>query len=85
MGGGSSIWANPEYKTDPKEIFNKRLLFLTLTTAFAGCAYGFDQGNIGGVLTFPAFRRAFGYDELTDEEADQREGVVAGMCEWTTF
>jgi hypothetical protein len=80
MGGGTSIWANPDYKNDPKEIFNKRLVLLTLTTAFAGCAYGFDQGNIGGVLTFPAFRRTFGYDQLSNDAADQREGVVAGMC-----
>ena len=79
MGGGASIWASPDYKKDPKEIFNKRLLLVAVTTACAGCAYGFDQGNIGGVLTFPAFRRTFGYDQLSDEAADQREGVVAGM------
>lgn len=72
MGGGSSIWASPDAKKDPKEIFNRRLGLLALTCAFAGCAYGFDQGNIGGVLTFPAFRRAFGYDVLTDAEADER-------------
>lgn len=82
MGGGTSIWASPDWKNDPKEIFNKKLVFLTLTTAFAGCAYGFDQGNIGGVLTFPAFRHAFGYDKLSNEAADQREGVVAGMCKF---
>ncbi|KAI6781458.1 C6 zinc finger domain-containing protein [Emericellopsis cladophorae] len=43
------------------------------------CAYEFDQGNIGGVLTFPAFRSTFGNDELSDEAVDEREGVVAGM------
>ncbi|KAG9256579.1 quinate permease [Emericellopsis atlantica] len=79
MGGGTSIWASPDYKKDPREIFNKRLLLLALTTACAGCAYGFDQGNIGGVLTFPAFRSTFGYDELSAQAADEREGVVAGM------
>jgi hypothetical protein len=82
MGGGTSIWASPEMKSDPKEIFNKRLGLLVLTTAFAGCAYGFDQGNIGGVLTFPAFRRTFGYDQLSTEAASAREGVVAGMCKF---
>lgn len=85
MGGGTSIWASPDYKKDPKEIFNRRLLLLAVTTACAGCAYGFDQGNIGGVLTFPAFRRTFGYDELSDEAADQREGVVAGMREFLSL
>lgn len=80
MGGGTSLWASPEWKNDPKEIFNKKLFFLTMTTAFAGCAYGFDQGNIGGVLTFSAFRRTFGYDQLSTQDAAAREGVVAGMC-----
>lgn len=72
MGGGTSIWASPDFKRDPKEIFNGKLALLGVTIAFAGCAYGFDQGNIGGVLTFPSFRSAFGFDELTPAEQDQR-------------
>lgn len=38
------LWGASEWKNDPKEIYNGRLVWLTLTTAFAGCAYGFDQG-----------------------------------------
>lgn len=72
MAGGISIWAAPEWKNDPKEIFNKRLWLLGITIAFAGFSYGFDQGNIGGVLTFPAFRKAFGFDELTEAQQDKR-------------
>lgn len=72
MGGGTSLWASPEWKKDPKEIFNKHLLLLSVTIAFAGCSYGFDQGNIGGIMTFPSFRRAFGFDDLTTGEADTR-------------
>ncbi|KAH7120523.1 quinate permease [Dactylonectria macrodidyma] len=79
MGGGTSLWASPDWKTDPKEIFNKHLLLLSVTIAFAGCSYGFDQGNIGGIMTFPSFRKAFGFDQLTDEEADTREGNIAAM------
>lgn len=75
MGGGTSIWASPEWKSDPKEIFNWKLWYLTTTVAFAGCAYGFDQGNIGGVLTLPSFKKAFGLDVLSETEADER-----GMC-----
>ena len=51
MGGGTSIWASPEWRSDPREIFNGKIYYLTASVAFAGCAYGFDQGNIGGVLT----------------------------------
>ncbi|OLN92107.1 putative quinate permease 1 [Colletotrichum chlorophyti] len=51
MGGGTSLWASPEWKKDPKEIFNSRLLLLGITIAFAGCSYGFDQeGNIAAML-----------------------------------
>lgn len=82
MGGGTSIWASPDFKKDPKEIFNKRLGLLAITIAFAGCSYGFDQGNIGGVLTFPSFRTAFGFDELTPSQQDQREGNIAAMREF---
>lgn len=72
MGGGTSVWASPEWKTDPKEIFNWKLYYLTTTVAFAGCAYGFDQGNIGGVLTLKSFRHAFGLDVLSESESDER-------------
>ncbi|KAI7782157.1 quinate permease [Diaporthe eres] len=76
MGGGTSIWASPEWKSDPSEIFNWRLWYLTTTVAFAGCSYGFDQGNIGGVLTLPSFKKAFGLDVLSETKADER--VAAG-------
>ncbi|KAI1345271.1 general substrate transporter [Xylariaceae sp. FL0016] len=79
MGGGTSIWAAPEWKNDPREIFNWKLFYLATTIAFAGCSYGFDTGNIGGVLTMPSFRRAFGLDELSQVEQDAREGNIAAM------
>ncbi|KAH7014717.1 quinate permease [Macrophomina phaseolina] len=79
MGGGTSIWASPEWRTDPRQIFNLRLLHLTVAVAWAGCSYGFDQGNIGGVLTLPSFRHAFGLDKLSEDAADKREGDIAAM------
>ncbi|KAM0597754.1 hypothetical protein ACHAPN_002964 [Verticillium nonalfalfae] len=45
----------------------------------AGCSYGFDQGNIGGVMTFVSFRKAMGFDNLQPSEVDQREGNIAAM------
>ncbi|TDZ35031.1 putative quinate permease [Colletotrichum spinosum] len=79
MAGGASLFASPEWKKDPKEIFNSRLLLLGITIAFAGCSYGFDQGNIGGILTFPSFRRAFGFDDISAAEADKKKGNIAAM------
>lgn len=72
MGGGTSIWASPDWKRDPREIFGYNLFYLATAVAFAGCSYGFDQGNIGGVLVLPSFKHAFGLDILSQEAADQR-------------
>lgn len=79
MGGGTSIWASPEARSDPRSIFNGRLAYTAATIAFAGCAYGFDQGNIGGVLTLPTFKHAFGLDKLDEAGKDQRKGDIASL------
>ncbi|KAL5338185.1 hypothetical protein BJX70DRAFT_408854 [Aspergillus crustosus] len=79
MAGGTSIWASREAKTDPKEIFNLRLLYLLVTLAWAGCFYGFDTGNIGGILTLPSFENAFGLLDIPQKELDDRKGTIAAM------
>ncbi|KXS98736.1 hypothetical protein AC578_10513 [Pseudocercospora eumusae] len=68
MAGGTSIWVSKDAKTDPKQIFNGRLLYLLVT----GCFYGFDSGNIGGILTLPSFENAFGLSGLSQEALDNR-------------
>ncbi|KAL8294708.1 hypothetical protein RB600_000584 [Gaeumannomyces tritici] len=45
MGGGTSLWASPDWKSDHKQIFNSRLWFLVVAVSFAGFSYGFDHGN----------------------------------------
>lgn len=80
MAGGTSIWFSQDAKTDPKEIFNGRLLYLLITVAWAGCFYGFDSGNIGGILTLPSFERAFGLDGLTTAELDNRKVSISRSC-----
>lgn len=49
-----------ESKNDPKEIFNWRLWLILLSMAWSGCFYGFDSGNIGGILTLPSFKHDMG-------------------------
>lgn len=73
MAGGTSLWFSQDAKTDPKEIFNSRLIFLLITVAWAGCFYGFDSGNIGGILTLPSFENAFGLVGLDEVELDARK------------
>ena len=82
MGGGTSIWVSPEARSDPSQIYNGRLAVLAATIAMAGCSYGFDQGNIGGVLTLPTFKHAFGLDNLTKDAADARKGNIASLSEF---
>ncbi|KAL4967108.1 uncharacterized protein BDV14DRAFT_207608 [Aspergillus stella-maris] len=79
MAGGSSLWASKDAKTDPKEIFNLRLLYLMITLAWAGCFYGFDTGNIGGILTLESFQNAFGLNDIPQNEIDNRKGTIAAM------
>ncbi|KAH8682892.1 H(+)/hexose cotransporter 1 [Tricladium varicosporioides] len=79
MGGAASPWATPDYKSDPREIFNKRLYFVVGGAMLAGCFYGFDTGNIGGVLTLPSFKQAFGFSKLTTDQVDARKGNIAAM------
>ncbi|KAF2164290.1 hypothetical protein M409DRAFT_25170 [Zasmidium cellare ATCC 36951] len=79
MAGCTSIWVSKDAKTDPKQIFNGRLFFLLITVAWAGCFYGFDSGNIGGILTLPSFENAFGLTGLSQVELDERSGTIAAM------
>jgi MFS family permease len=79
MAGGTSIWASKDAKTDPREIFNGRLVYLLVTVAWAGCFYGFDAGNIGGILTLPSFENAFGLTGLSQKEMDHHKGTIAAM------
>lgn len=73
MAGGTSIWVSSEAKTDPKAIFNLRLLYLLVAVSWAGSFYGFDTGNIGGILTLPSFKNAFGMSGVTQSELDNRK------------
>ncbi|CBF73545.1 uncharacterized protein ANIA_11029 [Aspergillus nidulans FGSC A4] len=79
MAGGTSLWVSKEARTDPREIFNLRHLYLMVTLAWAGCFYGFDTGNIGGILTLPSFETAFGLIDLPQKEYDDRKGTIAAM------
>ncbi|GAB1217627.1 hypothetical protein ATERTT37_006866 [Aspergillus terreus] len=79
MAGGTSIWFSKEARSDPKEIFNRRLLYLLVSVSWAGCFYGFDTGNIGGILTLKSFENAFGLINVPQAEIDNRKGTIAAM------
>jgi hypothetical protein len=41
--------------------------------SWGGSFYGFDTGNIGGILTLPAFKNAFGLNDVSQAEQDNRK------------
>lgn len=73
MAGGTSIWFSKDAKSDPKQIFNLRLFYLLVSVAWAGCFYGFDTGNIGGILTLPSFKKDFKLSGIPQAEIDNRK------------
>ncbi|KAJ5259360.1 hypothetical protein N7478_012341 [Penicillium angulare] len=79
MAGTTSIWISNEAKSDPKAIFNVRLLYLLFAVAWGGVFYGFDTGNIGGILTLSSFKHAFGMNDMTETQLDNRKGTIASM------
>ena len=78
MAGGS-FFKSKDAKTDPKEIFNLRLLFLLCAISWAGMFYGFDQGNIGGIMELPSFERSLRLENDTQEAMDDKKGSIAAM------
>ena len=79
MAGGTSIWVSKDVKTDPKQIFNARLWYLVVTLSWAGAFYGFDTGNIGGILTLPSFEHTFGLDSTNADLVASRKGNIAAL------
>lgn len=73
MAGGTSIWWSKDAKSDPRQIFNLRLFFLMISLSWAGCFYGFDTGNIGGIITLPSFKKAFNLIGLPQQEINNRK------------
>lgn len=73
MAGGTSLWWSKDAKTDPRKIYNLRLLYLMIALSWAGCFYGFDTGNIGGIVTLKSFEKAFGLINISQQELDNRK------------
>lgn len=78
MAGGY-LFKSKDAKADPKEIFNLRLLFLLCAIAWAGMFYGFDQGNIGGIMELASFERSLGLENDTQKAIDGKKGSIAAM------
>ncbi|KAJ5624277.1 quinate permease [Penicillium lagena] len=56
----SNFLTSPDVKAMPREVFNWRLVFSTGSACMAGSLFGFDTGNIGGIIVLPSFKETFG-------------------------
>ncbi|KIY45595.1 quinate permease [Fistulina hepatica ATCC 64428] len=65
-------------KGTPREVFNWKLVFATLSAAMAGSLFGFDTGNIGGIIVLDSFKKTFGLD-ANGPNAYQAAGLSANI------
>lgn len=49
-----------DIKAMPKEVLNMKLVFAVASACMAGSLFGFDTGNIGGIIVLPSFKKTFG-------------------------
>ncbi|ODV74551.1 uncharacterized protein CYBJADRAFT_189616 [Cyberlindnera jadinii NRRL Y-1542] len=49
----------------PPEIFNRTLYFAIFVFGILGCARGYDEGYIGGIVTKSSFKNQFGLNDPT--------------------
>ncbi|KAI1324437.1 H(+)/hexose cotransporter 1 [Xylariaceae sp. FL0255] len=54
------FFSNENTRAMPPEVLNWRLIFATASACMAGSMFGFDTGNIGGIITLPSFKETFG-------------------------
>ncbi|KAK9465760.1 quinate permease [Lipomyces arxii] len=47
-------------KLDPPQIYNRKLAFAVFSAAMTGSLFGFDTGNIGGIIVLDSFKHTFG-------------------------
>ncbi|KAF9639597.1 hypothetical protein BFW01_g11403 [Lasiodiplodia theobromae] len=72
MGLIQRIVRNEAVQSDPPEIYNARVLLISLAACGGALLFGMDMGIIGGVLTMETFKRQYG---LTDKS----EAVLANL------
>ncbi|KAL4931357.1 sugar porter family MFS transporter [Aspergillus undulatus] len=67
-----NILKNEAIRSDPPEIYNARVVMISLVACGASLLFGFDMGVIGGVLTMNAFQVEYGL-------VDKRPSVLANL------
>ncbi|KAE8149876.1 general substrate transporter [Aspergillus avenaceus] len=79
------IIRNDTVKTDPPEIYNLRVVVISLTACGASMLFGFDMGVIGGVLTMSSFKEQYGLVGKEDTTLANLESNIVSVIQAGSF
>ncbi|KAF7622458.1 hypothetical protein AFLA_008995 [Aspergillus flavus NRRL3357] len=79
------IIRNDTVKSDPPEIYNFRVVLISLSACGASMLFGFDMGVIGGVLTMNSFKEQYGLKGKEDTVLANLESNIVSVIQAGSF
>ncbi|KAB8222351.1 general substrate transporter [Aspergillus novoparasiticus] len=79
------IIRNDTIKSDPPEIYNFRVVLISLSACGASMLFGFDMGVIGGVLTMNSFKEQYGLIGKEDTVLANLESNIVSVIQAGSF
>ncbi|KAE8372206.1 general substrate transporter [Aspergillus bertholletiae] len=79
------IIRNDTVKSDPPEIYNFRVILISLSACGASMLFGFDMGVIGGVLTMNSFKEQYGLVGKEDTALANLESNIVSVIQAGSF
>ncbi|KAE8315833.1 general substrate transporter [Aspergillus transmontanensis] len=79
------IIRNDTVKSDPPEIYNFRVVLISLSACGASMLFGFDMGVIGGVLTMNSFKEQYGLLGKEDTVLANLESNIVSVIQAGSF
>ncbi|KAI8241003.1 hypothetical protein K4K56_011763 [Colletotrichum sp. SAR 10_98] len=81
----SKIVRNEATKSDPPEIYNARVVLISLVACGGALLFGMDMGIIGGVLTMDSFKKEYGLMDQPKAVLASLEGNVVSVIQAGAF
>ncbi|KAJ0269082.1 hypothetical protein COL940_012801 [Colletotrichum noveboracense] len=85
MGLLQKIVRNEATKSDPPEIYNARVVLISLVACGGALLFGMDMGIIGGVLTMDSFKKEYGLMDQPKAVLASLEGNVVSVIQAGAF
>ncbi|KAI8314045.1 hypothetical protein K4K61_006161 [Colletotrichum sp. SAR11_59] len=81
----SKIVRNEATKSDPPEIYNARVVLISLVACGGALLFGMDMGIIGGILTMDSFKKEYGLMDQPKAVLASLEGNVVSVIQAGAF